>query len=572
MNWRNRGGVAVAWAVCAAASAAIAGPELYDGGGGWVVVAGAPESISPPKKGAWSFEEGVWIGRLPEGISTLKWGDSVWPVADAPPLPQAPVVLPLRRNSFGACAVRSLSVRYDSVVRTRRWSLMFSEKGAELDFEPLALPGGRSAKFSVELEDVVSGQRWPLRPTRRGREGGLISSSGDARFYAGMVDDGDIDWSLVTFPQADGRRIVQGRLMVVKSDFRLLRLRVSVQAGAPGEPALQAESPPAVVAVSNGAALALFPDLAEPRRFRALAGAPDAAGLEFDLAPTKATGNFPRKATFSVAVDAWETAGAETAPPEALARLARAGGAVALPEEIVRAGLGAVPEFEPGAMRLRHPGGFQDGADVRQYLLVKTSGLFRDREWAASALQCAVQDAQGEPQVALAGDEAILAVNPDPDLETMLELGQNRGLTLLDRIRQSRARAVWIRAGALPGRVDHGARALHLCDYPAVWEAGSPSPGVDLGQAEAELIASLACVLQPEGICLLVEDGGPLAPFTTYHADALVCASAAPDEMRRQRALAGPRPVLWTAGDPGPEAAALARDLGFVRPGKTSED
>ena len=105
-----------------------------------------------------------------------------------------------------------------------------------------------------------------------------------------------------------------------------------------------------------------------------------------------------------------------------------------------------------------------------------------------------------------------------------------------------------------------------------MWGDESPLPAVDVRHAEAEWISSLACVLKSAGTCLLVEDAGPLAPFTTYHADALVCASADPAEMRRQRALAGPRPVVWIAENPGPEAVALARELGFVTPGQIGED
>lgn len=571
MKRGSRWGLAAALAFGAAARAETGGPTLYDGGGGWAIVAGVPESARPPD-GTWQFEEGVWLGRIPEGATELKWGRTVLPVADAPAPPLAPAMLPPKRNSFGACAVQSLSVRYDAVVKSRRWSLLFSEKDEVLDFEPLPLSDGRSAQLSAELEDVATGERWELRPTRRGREGGVIPSAGDARFYAGLLDEGAIDWSLVTFPQEGGGRIVQGRLMALQGDARRFRLRLYVEAGARGEPLLQAESPPAVLAVADGAALALFPDLAEPRRFRAVAGGPGAAGIEYELVATKETGNFPRKATFSVAVDAWATADAETAKAEALAKLARAGGGIAVPEAILRDGLGGVPAYEPGAMRLAHPGGFRSGADVRQYLLLKTAAFFRDGDWAASAFQCALQDAQGAPQAELDGDAAVLPVNPDPDLETMLELGQNRGLALLDRIQRGGAPAVWIRAGTLPGRLDHNPRALYLCDYPAVWAEGASAPGVDLGHAEAEVIASLACMLRPAGVCLLVEDGGPLAPFTTHYADALVCAGTAPDEMRRQRALAGARPVLWIAERPGTDAAALARDLGFVRPGKIEED
>ncbi len=63
-----------------------------------------------------------------------------------------------------------------------------------------------------------------------------------------------------------------------------------------------------------------------------------------------------------------------------------------------------------------------------------------------------------------------------------------------------------------------------------------------------------------------------MAPFTTYHADALVCESADPAEMRRQRALAGTRPVVWQSEEAGPEAEALATHLGFVRPGRINEN
>ena len=476
------------------------------------------------------------------------------------------------RNAFGACAVRSLSVRFDSVVRSRRWSLIFTDEGETPDFDPLSLPDDRAAALAMELEDVVSGQRWELRPERRGREGGRFSGRSDPRLYAGTLDDGDIDWTLIVVPKENGRLMLQGQLLLLKSDTRLFRWRLAVKAGAPGAPLLGTESPPVLLAVNGTDALALYPDLAEPRRFRARTDTPDAVGLEFDLAATKATGNFPRRATFSLEIEAWKTADPETARAEATAKLARAGGAVALPEALAREGLGSVPAFEPAAMRMSHPGGFRDRTDVLRYLQLRASGLFRDFDWAASAFTCAAQDAHGETQLALDGEAAALAVNPDPDLESMLEWGQNRGLTLLERIRRSGAPGVWIQAGAWPRRLDYGARALYLCDYPAVWAEGSAAPAVDLGHAEAELVSSLSCALKATGTGLLVEDGGPLAPFTTYYADALACASADPDEMRRQRALAGPRPVLWVTEHPGPDADELARNLGFVRPGRIEED
>lgn len=570
-RWRR--GLAVAATVLAGAglTAARGAPALYAGEGGWVAVAGFPAAVRPAD-GLWNFADGVWIGRLSPGLTRMEWGaGAAKQVAEAQPAPPPPVVLPATRNAFGACAVRSLSIRYDAVVRSRKWSLIFAGQDEHPDFEPLAFPGRPPAALALELEDVATGQRWPLRPERRGREGSVFSTSTDARFYGGMLPDRDVDWTLVAVPLANGRIILQGQIQLLQSDQRRLRLRLAVRAGAPGVPVLQAESPPVLLAVAGTRALALFPDLAEPRRFRAGSGAPDEAVVEFDLAVAKATGNFPRRATFSLEVAAWSTADAEAAQREAVAQLARAGGAVAVPEAVRTAGLGGMPAFAPAAMRLVHPGGFHDGADALHHLALKSSALFADADWAASAFQCAAVDAQGDPQVALSGAEAVVAVNADPDLDAMLEWGQNRGLTLLERVRRSGAAAIWIRAGTAAA-LDYGTRALYLCDYPAVWAENSPLPAVDVRHAEAELISSLACVLKSTGTCLLVEDAGPLAPFTTYYADALVCASADEAEMRRQRALAGPRPVLWIAENPGAAAAALARDLGFVRPGEIGED
>ena len=102
---------------------------------------------------------------------------------------------------------------------------------------------------------------------------------------------------------------------------------------------------------------------------------------------------------------------------------------------------------------------------------------------------------------------------------------------VLDRIRQDPSPAVWIRTAGTRAELDYHPEALKLCDYPAVWENGLFRPGVDLRHAESELLASLACVLKKEGRCLLVSDAGTLAPWTTYHADALVCESSGPAEM-----------------------------------------
>jgi len=570
---RRRGAwVWFAAAIGAALAARGSEPVLYLGSGGWGAVAGLPASAAPPDE-SWGFEAGHWVGRIPADASELAWGDHAFRLADAQPPPLAPALLSVVRNAFGPCLVRSLSVRFDSMVRSRRWSLVFNPEGAEPEIRPLVFADGRKIGIALQLEDVATGSRYVLRPTRQGREGGskLPWLGGDARFYAGEVDGNRLAWSLVVAPGERDRWLLQGQLRTMEPQTRRLRLRIALRTGSPGLPVLQPEAPPAVAAILDGHAIALYADLGEPRRLR-MAGDPQSIGLELDLAVTPATGNFPGMATFSLEAASWSSAGPEAAAEEAAERLARLGGRIGLPDAVRRGESGALPEFDLSRTELAHPGGFRDPADVRQYLMLKMSGLFPDHDWLASAFLSLAQDAAGQPRIELADGRAILAVNPDPDLPAMLEMGQNRGRTILDHIRQSRAPAVLLRAGGSSAAMDCGARALRYCDYPAVWEEGPETVGVDLRHAETELIASLACVLASNNVCLVVADAGPLAPFTTCHADALACASADPAEMRRQRTLAGARPVLWLAKQPDPAAQELARKLGFVRPGDFNDN
>jgi len=573
---RARGGHRAGWigvlfAFGLSVSPAWCAPVLFEGAGTWAALTGLPEEVRPPA-GEWALDSGVWVGRIPPGTTTLTWGDAVLETASAIPPPPPAIQLPILQNPFGKCLIRSLSVRYDKLVRSRKWSLVFDKEGEEPDFIPIALPVGPEVRLVLEMEDAVTGERWKMLPTRHGREGGIFSLGSDARVYAGTVDQGDLDWNLLVVPTENGRVVLQGRVLVMKSASRLVRFRVMIRSDVPGQALLQKINPPAVFAVGEGRAVGLFPDLAEPRRFRAVGDVPEQIGLEFDLAVTKATGNFPQTATVSLELDAWETSSPESAEAEAVSRLARLGGGLPVPESIRESGVPPSAVVQPDRIWLSPPGGSRSPADAMAYLLLKTSGLFPDPDWSASAFMCAAQDAEGESRAEAVGSRVVVAVNPDPDLKTLLEMGPNRGQAVLSRIRQSKSPAVWIRASADSLGLDYNSQALFLCDYPAVWTEGIWKPGVDLRHAEAELLASLACVLKQENICLLVSDAGPMAPFTTLHADALVCESTDPQEMKRQHALAGSRPVLWAIAAATPAAEAVAQDLKFVRIPQMKED
>ena len=571
-GWRKAiaGAAAFAFFGLAAGSALGGGPALYRGEGDWGAAANVPAGAEPSGTD-WAREGDLWIGRVPmEG--ELRWGEIVFDAAEAQPPPLAATRLPGSRNAFGSCLVRSLTVRFQNMLLSRRWSLVLpGEKGLP-DFLPLELNAGGAVDWKVELEDADSGRSWPLRPERMGIAGSAEAGRSVARLYAGSVDEGSLEWYAVATRGENGRQVVQARARAPDGPIRRLRMRIQIRAGAPGVPVAQEEMPPAVAAERDGYAIAMFADLAEPRRLRAAGDGVEWTGLEFEMAATELTGNFPRGASAGVEVDGWVLRREGAAAEEAAERLARYGGGVAVPESVLRDGPEGLPTFEPTRLAMRHPGGFRGNADALDYLMLRTSGLFADADWAASAFLCAAQDAGGEPRVALEGDEAVVSVNPDPDLETMIEMGQNRGLTLLGRIAREKPAAALIRAAGGEGGLDHHVRALRMCDYPALWDEETGAPGVAIGHAEAELLASLSCALRERGICLLVEDAGPLAPFTTAHADAIVCASAEAKEMVRQRRLAGRRPVLWTAEAPDGAARALADELGFAWPGKTKED
>lgn len=571
--WRSRACAAVAGLLWGGVGYSASGaPVLHVGEGGWVALEGV-EADGPPPSDEWQREGNLWIGRLSGPGNELIWGGEKLPLAEAPPPPLAPGILPAVRNVLGPCVVNSLSVRFEPQIRAHRWSLVFPPEGHAPSFRSLALNAGVRVELGMTLEDVDSGRRWTVQPERMGIEGGMFDAQvGESRLYAGLIDDGAAEWHVVVARSPAGRRIVQGRIRTFSGPARRFRWGVGVRTGAAGKAVVQEELPPAVVSVIDGKAVAMFMDLAEPRRYRVLDAETGWMGLEFDLGVTRATGNFPRSATFSVEVEAWETAGEEEAMGEAAERLGGKKDYNPLPENVIKHGLERATVVEPSREVLTHPGGFRDTTDALHYLMFRMTGLFDDADWLASAFLCAAQDVAGQLHLALAGDTAVLAVNADPDLETVLELGQNRGRKVLERVRRSRAPAIWVKAaGTAPG-LDHHVRALHLCDYPAVWEEGSSAPGVDLRHAETELLAALSCLLKDRRVCLLVSDAGPLAPFTTAPADALVCLSAEAGEMRRQRALAGRRPVVWVPEEATEAAWELARELDFTIPGKTGKE
>ena len=560
------------------ATCAWAGPRLYRGTGSWAAVTGA--EVAPEGGGWFSIGDGVWAGRVAKEADSVEVGGAVLPLAEALPLPEGAAALPAHNNPFGNCIVRSLSVRFDQAVKGRNWSLIGSSAGKAGEFARLKDAKGGDLKLVFTLEDAQSGARWRLVPERMAQEGGVYSwFRGSARAYAGTLDGGKIDWLIATEKMSDGKWIVQGRVLLMEKETRFFRLRAGVADASGAVPIAGweggTEQAPGVAAVrANGATVALLADLSEPRRMRAVCdAAEEGMALEFDLAATPATANFPRRAAFSVTLETWKSGGGAV-EEEAAARWERSGAtdrAVPLSNAIF---CPARVEWQCGA-----DDAFESSDDAWDCLKVLASGLAPggDKGYAA-ALSCAARDEEGRPFVRVEENgRATGVLNIDPDLRTPFAVGMNRGLWAREACLAGGKPGAWVCVEVAEEGLDYQVRALEMCDYPAVWEAGTWRPAVDTVHAQAEWLLAMGCAVREAGGHLCVWDDGPYAPFTTYAADAVMTAAVDGAMLRRARLLAGGRPCVWSAAlarrrGAGEEevvnAERLARELGCVVAGE----
>lgn len=562
------------WGAAVAIAVAGTAPKLYLGNGGWAAVTGAEAA---PEGGEWfRIGDKAWAGRLAEEADSVVAGSTVLPLAEALPLPEGAAALPTRNNPFGNCIVRSLSVRFDQAVKGRSWSLIGSSSGKAGEFARLKDAKGGDLKLIFTLEDAQSGARWRLVPERMAQEGGVYSwFHGSARAYAGTLDGGKIDWLIATEKMSDGKWIVQGRVLLMEKETRFFRLRAGVADAAGAVPVAgwegTSEQAPGVVSVrDNGAAVALLADLSEPRRMRAVCDAAEGGmALEFDLAATPSTANFPRRAAFSVTLETWKSGGGAV-EEEAASRWVRPGAA----DEAVPLGKTV---FCPARVEWQCGGtdGFSSPDDAWNCLEVLASGLAPDGgKGYAAALSCTARDGAGQPIVHLQENgKASGVLNIDPDLRTPFAVGMNRGLWAREACLAGIEPGAWVCVEVAEGGLDFQARALEMCDYPAVWEEGTWRPAVDTVHAQSEWLLAMGCAVRESGGHLCVWDDGPYAPFTTCAAEALLCASVSSAALRRTRQLAGNRPCVWSASlalQRGaeqaelPDAERLARELGFL--------
>ena len=164
-------------------------------------------------------------------------------------------------------------------------------------------------------------------------------------------------------------------------------------------------------------------------------------------------------------------------------------------------------------------------------------------------------------------------MNLDPDLRMPFSAGVNRGQWARERFLSACTTGTWVCVEVAGEGLDWQARALEMCDYPALWKADTWRPAVALAHAEAEWLLAMACAVRGAGSRLCVLDDGPYAPFTTHAADAVMSGAVDETALRRSRLLSGDRPCVWSEAAAKARGASeeelarakqLARELGFV--------
>jgi hypothetical protein len=350
---------------------------------------------------------------------------------------------------------------------------------------------GRTRRAWLRLEDAETGVAVPLSASRRLRQGRRFSRNvgpnlGDLYLYTGSIEDGAVAWHVVTGPTVEGPLAFQLRLAAMDGRERFFTLSVRID-------------PP-----HEGDTSDVFPVSCEPR---VCERAGDGT-FRFRLALTAKTLNFPSIATVALSV------GGPAAPTPP---------AVPLPAQAV--------VLDPCTGFLVAPEGtaFRDAADALAFLELRASGLFDDADDFEAMASSLARDADGAPRLELGdgGGNAVLRLNPDPDLETSFNpadpsegrpsrLRPNHAARLLAKALAGKG-DVWVWPIGEEDVCDYAGNALRMADHPATWEEGILRPAVRLSHAESEFVSALARRLHADGRKVYVVDrSANAAPFSGF--------------------------------------------------------
>ncbi len=466
----------------------------------------------------------------------------------------------------------SLSVRLDTEIKAIRWEAV-SEGAPALAWTPVNCTS--PVPLRVLLEDAETRESAALVPGKAWRAGEVVRYEGR---HLG------VSWTLLVEPAETGSVRITGKL----SDERDRCLRVEVQspldlpewvwhddfrtrrrlAEADGALSNTAPSPfgersmyPFGVVSRDETLLLVETDPSEPRVFRTLARKDGALlCIQYDLALTSQTSNFPGLATFRCE---FRSLAARDADPFRVAladfqrrhpgfRMGRRGGVG--PANLVR--------IEPWVQFVEMPAGMaRTTANVE---LLTRLGLMqhgREAELAAATLLGACLRPNGTPAVSYeegpAANGAQVPVNVDPDTRCAPELPVSRAMAEWRFVREQLENPEV--SGFLLGRMEESAdyrgAALGVADFPCVFEPRVLKPCVANSFSGWEFASRVNRALVDKGKQFAGTRADDPSAFHAQLLDAVFetlpwikSGEWNPGEHRRlvaRRVIAGAKPVTW---------------------------
>ncbi len=512
--------------------------------------------LPPFEKGRWRLETLtptlVIVDRLPEtGMMEFKYAE----------LPLRPWQTQLQSEDISTLLAhepQSLSFRLDAELKNMRWKPQVTPLTWQPNFMTSALP------LRVSVEDAVTGERESFNPVSSFIYSNAVLWTGcllgvEAQLV--VEPDTNGNWRLTGLWQSEASRCIRIGIgcdmeldgWIWHDDIYTRRpvLKDLCQDTVPiayGKKT-QSEIPFGVISSEKGL-LEMETALDEPRVMRIFAdGKRGFFGIEYDLALTSGTSNFPGRGTFRCMLKSKPSPGdfafrsvlndfisRDEMKPEWVFD-----GSVMACSTPWLYEIALPPSSDSSAQKIERP--------VRLYAL----GEDARAESACAAWLGGIRRMDGSRNWVVSNlrgtTTAHLQLDLDPELATTTELPLNPVMVEWRNIRRlldEGAENVCLDLGMPAKDLDFNPSALAVADYPCSFKSGEDQPGVMPVSSAYELTVALSGALHDMKKRLVIQAPAPFLPFFIPYADGLIFAVRPADlteqNMNRWRAAAGQKP------------------------------
>ncbi len=524
------------------------------------------------------LERGAWIvetidARLQTVDRVPEKGSVAYTIAELPEWQPPMRASPADIHDLLDYGQFSLSVRLDTELKSVRWTDL-DRPWPAMQWTPLFQDS--PVPLKIVLQDCASGESVALEPES-------VRANEEAILFEG--EELGVNWAILVEPAGTGAMRVTGRLEA--ENDRVLRLEIrtpldgegwvwhddfrsarQLDAGA-GDLANVVSSPfgersvyPFGAVSRDAHILSVETDPFEPRVFCVLARTEEQAlAIQYDLALTQQTSNFPGRATIRCEFRSLKSATGNpfravladfqkrhSAPQVARSSQLNPDGLVHLAPWVQRVPLSA------GMART------EENVEILFRLGLMEHGPVADLS--AATLLGACIGADGKWPVAFDAG-AIIPVNVDPDAGAIPELPVTRAGAEWNTIRDylNEPRIAGVRFEAMQTETpDYRETAIGVADFPCVFEPAVLRPCVANSFSGFEFMALASRALATKGKVVLGSSATEPTPFHVQHVDGVLeevewlntgaFVSEEHDRMIRRRVLAGKRPVAVLLNGP----------------------